>query len=529
MIGNPLTVADIISELRRGQIRIPEIQRNYVWKRSQVAKLLDSIYRGYPTGAILLWDSPDGIIARDLRTDLGKDVKADSPPKIVLDGQQRITSLGRVFDTQTPTSERILFNVIDEIFEPYSPRSAADSRWIDVTAFLSSELSELDLLDSLTESGTIPKGDKATRNRVHANIVSLGKVRDYLYPVEIVKNADLETVTEVFIRVNSGGTRLRDAELALARLAWKLPGSIVGPFEELEDECQTRGFDLDTRFLMRALISIATEQSRFKDLKAFWERPADQIERSWKKTASALKHALDFVEGNVGIPGSALLSSQVSLIPVAFVFANQRKLTSQEEKVLRRAFLLSNVFSRYSGPLETILNQDLSTLSKSGKGVEGLLEEIEKGLRGQTKIRAEDLERAGAASSYFPLAYLAAIGNKAVDWFTGIQLRRKSFAEDQNIEYHHIFPKKHLNAAGVDRYLRDEIANLAFLAQRANRSILARTPDDYLREIWEIAPERLEQQHVPVDRRLWNLSRFDDFLKARRKSLATAMNKVLDG
>lgn len=528
MIGNPLTVADIISELRRGQIRIPEIQRNYVWKRSQVAKLLDSIYRGYPTGSILLWDSPEGVIARELRTELGKSVKADTPPKIVLDGQQRITSLGRVFDPLSPATERILFNVIDEIFEPYSPRSAADSRWIDVTEFFNSGLSELDLLDSLMDSGAIPKNDRALRNRVHANLASLGKVRNYLYPVEIVKNADLETVTEVFIRVNSGGTRLRDAELALARLAWKLPGSIVGPFEELEDACQTRGFDLDTRFLMRALISIATEQSRFKDLKAFWERPAGEIAKSWSKTASALKQALDFVEGNIGIPGSAFLSSQVSLIPLAFVFANQKKLSSQEERLLRRAFLLSNVFSRYSGPLETTLNQDLSTLSKSGKGVEGFVEEIEKTLRGQTTVRAEDLERAGTSSSYFPLSYLAAIRSKAVDWFTGIQLRKKSFAEDQNIEYHHIFPKKHLNAVGVDRYDRDEIANMAFLAQRANRSILARTPDDYLAEICESSPGRLEQQMVPMDPKLWKLSRYSDFLKARRKALASAMNDVLE-
>jgi len=104
-------------------------------------------------------------------------------------------------------------------------------------------------------------------------------MRKYQYPVEIIREDDLEIVTEVFIRVNSGGTRLREAELALARLAWKLPGSIVGPFEEMEESCLERGFDLDTRFLMRALIAVATRQSRFKDLKAFWNRPAKEIEK----------------------------------------------------------------------------------------------------------------------------------------------------------------------------------------------------------------------------------------------------------
>jgi uncharacterized protein with ParB-like and HNH nuclease domain len=96
MIGNPLKIEDIISEQRRGGIRIPEIQRSYVWKRAQIARLLDSIYRGFPTGSILLWDTVEPIMMREMATNLGADVRSDFVPKIVLDGQQRITSLARV-------------------------------------------------------------------------------------------------------------------------------------------------------------------------------------------------------------------------------------------------------------------------------------------------------------------------------------------------------------------------------------------------------------------------------------------------
>src|SRR5262249_10239943 len=158
------------------------------------------------------------------------------------------------------------------------------------------------------------------RNEIHSRLKRLAAIREYQYPVELVAHQDLETVTEVFIRVNSGGTRLREAELALARLAWKLPGSIVGPFEELEEECLERGFDLDSRFFMRALVSTATRQSRFRDLKAFWDRSPDEIEKVWTRTASGVRHALNFVEGNVGIPGSELLPSQFALIPLVVVF-----------------------------------------------------------------------------------------------------------------------------------------------------------------------------------------------------------------
>lgn len=527
MIGNPLKIKDLMSEMERGGIRIPEIQRSYVWRRSQIAKLLDSIYRGYPTGSILLWDTSQDIQLRDLATNLGRDVRSDFIPKIVLDGQQRLTSLGRVFDKSTPKYDRMIFNVIDEVFEPYSPRNASDPRWIDVTQLLTDEVTELDVLERLEDAKAIDRNSRDVRNEIHGRLKRLTAIREYQFPVDIVREDDLEIVTEVFIRVNSGGTRLREAELALARLAWKLPGSIVGPFEKLQDACEERGFDLDARFLMRCLIATATRQSRFRDLKAFWERPAEDIEDAWKRTEGGLKLALDFVEGNVGIPGSELLPSHLTLIPVAVVFSEREHLNAAEERSLRRWFLLANAFSRYSGPTETILNQDLSVLGGRCENVTALQGQLLRDLRAEPKVNAQDLERAGANSPFFPLAYLAVIRRDATDWFKGIKLHRKSFAEDQHIEYHHIFPKKHLNEQGMDRYVRDEMANMAFLGQKANRRILSRLPADYLAEIADHDAARLEDQFVPMDRSLWELDRFKDFLAARRQLLSEAMNEVL--
>jgi hypothetical protein len=526
MIANPLKIRDLISEQSRGGIKIPEIQRGYVWRRAQIAKLLDSLYKGFPTGSILLWDTMQQIQTREMATNLGREARYDFVPKIVLDGQQRLTSLGRVFDTSAPRHERIIFNVVDEIFEPYSPRNASDARWIDVTEFLTNGVSELKLLKRLQDAGVI---DGTNEEIIYARLKKLTTISDYQYPVEIIREDDLEIVTEVFIRVNSGGTRLREAELALARLAWRLPGSIVDHFGKMEDACIERGFELDSRFLMRALISTATRQSRFRDLKAFWKRPAEEIENSWKQTEKGLRLTLDFVEGNVGIPGSAFLPSHLSLIPLAVIFSDRQQLSGEEQRVLKRWFLLANSFSRYVGATETTLNQDLSMLGAKSENLTGLLEQLLKDLRSEPKISEQDLERSGTNSPFFPLAYLAAIRQNAVDWFTGIKLRHDSFSEDGNIEYHHIFPKKHLNAMGVDRFTRDEIGNLAFLGKKANRKILAREPADYLAEIASHDPKRLEAQFVPMERELWKLDRFADFLSARRKLLAQAMNEVLSG
>jgi hypothetical protein len=279
---------------------------------------------------------------------------------------------------------------------------------------------------------------------------------------------------------------------------------------------------------MRALISVATRQSRFRDLQAFWKRPAEDIQKEWSKTEKGLKLALDFVEGNVGIPGSELLPSHMSLIPLCLIFSERDHLVGDEAKALRRWFLLANAFSRYVGATETTLNQDLAALGSGSQHIQALLDLIVRDLRGEPTVTAGDIERSGTNSPFFPLAYLAVVRGDAADWFTGIKIRRDSFAEDQNIEYHHIFPRKFVDAMeSVDRYTRDEMANMAFLGQKANRRILSRKPADYLAEIAGHDPDRLTAQFVPMDRGLWELERFGDFLTARRELLAAAMNEVL--
>jgi hypothetical protein len=278
---------------------------------------------------------------------------------------------------------------------------------------------------------------------------------------------------------------------------------------------------------MRALVSTATRQSRFRDLKAFWDRSPDEIEGAWTRAASGVRHALNFVEGNVGIPGSELLPSQFALVPLVVVFANRESLTGAEEDSLRRWFLVANAFQRYAGMAETTLNQDLATLGADATGITMLLDQAIKDLRSEPRVTPEDLERSGTNSPFFHLAYLAVVRRDATDWFKGIKLRRESFSDDQNIEYHHIFPKKLLNARNVDRYMRDEMANIAFLSAKANRKIQAKPPKVYLEDIAANDGRRLEAQFVPMERNLWGLDRFEDFLAERRRRLADAMNDVL--
>lgn len=326
----------------------------------------------------------------------------------------------------------------------------------------------------------------------------------------------------MFIRINSGGTRLREAELALARLAWRLPGAITDTFEKALEEYESFGFFFDTSFLMRCLIAVATGQSRFRYLSEFWKKEVTLLKANWERTKRGLDTAVNFVRTNARLESSEWLPSLNALIPLVVYFQGQDSLAPGAERQLLYWFYVASMRGRYSGSAETTLDQDLRAL-KSSEPIDALISNCP--VEWRRPLTSEDFEGAGTRSSLFMMCYVVTRKNAAKDWFTGIDLNTDVIGDSHSIEFHHIFPRALLRERGVDRYKRDEIANLAFLAQKANRKISKTEPKQYLARI---APERLQAQFVPMDKSLWELDRFDDFLRARRQLLADAINSELN-
>jgi hypothetical protein len=144
---------------------------------------------------------------------------------------------------------------------------------------------------------------------------------------------------------------------------------------------------------------------------------------------------------------------------------------------------------------------------------------------GSSAVTPDEFDDAGWRNPLFPLTYAAAKRKGAKDWFTGVSLSKDMVGPDHQIEVHHIFPKAILKAEGVSRHDRDEISNLVFLAAKPNKTISASPPEEYLRKI---PTDRLKAQGIPIDRELWKLERFQEFLEARRELLAAAVNELLD-
>jgi hypothetical protein len=523
VIGHPLKVRELLDEITRGEILLPEIQRAYVWKGPQVAKLMDSIYREYPAGQVLLWDTINLTITRNLAGVQTPALQSAGRPKIVLDGQQRLTSLFKALAAEQDAIN-VYFNLESEQFQLYLKRLDADPKWIPVRKIVNNDLPELEVLQRLAKNG----GPDLSNPKSHIYLDRLRKLKqigDYKFPIEIFKNDDYEEVTELFVRINSAGTRLRAAELVLAQLALRLPGMVVDRFEEAMEEYDNIRYDLDTRFLTRALIAIGTGQSRFKHLTEFWKSTPAEIEEVWKRTKKAVDSTVNFVRHNARFESSDWLPSLSPLIPLAAYFEKHSAITPHVEGSLLRWFYLASLRGRYSSSSETSLDEDLKGVREVDPIAALMRTVVPPG--SSWLVTPDEFDDAGWRNPLFALTYAAARMNGARDWFTGVLISTDVVGGDNEIQVHHIFPKAVLKAAGVARKDRDEIANLAFLAARPNRKISARLPEEYLAEIADTHPDRLESQFVPLDRQLWKVENFQDFLAERRKLLTSAVNTLL--
>lgn len=535
MIGHPLKVRELLDEIERGQVLLPEIQRSYVWKGPQATKLMDSLYREYPAGQILLWDTATLPIMKSLDGVGPPTLPSSGQPKIVLDGQQRLTSLykalartrpgkGNVGAAEDDRKIDVYFHLETEIFQLYLRRLDSDPRWISVRDVVNGERHDVDILTAIEARGGPSIKDPKGREYLD-RLQRLKRIGEYKFPIEIFKSDDYEQVTELFVRINSAGTRLRAAELVLAQLALRLPGAIVDHIDEALDDYSEVGYDLDPRFFTRALIATGTGQSRFRYLTDFWRKPPGEIEEIWRQTRKAVDSAVNFVRQNARFESSDWLQSLNALIPLAAYFRRHPAITPDVERGLLRWFYLASLRGRYTGSGETAMDEDLKAVATDEPLAALMSNAMPAG--SNASVAAEEFDDAGSRNPLFPLTYAVSRKRGAKDWFSGVALATDVVGADHSIEIHHVFPKAVLKKAGTSRKDRDEIANLAFLAARPNKKISSRPPEEYLAEIADKHSDRLEAQSIPMDRKLWRVERFQDFLAARRELLATAVNELI--
>jgi hypothetical protein len=557
------TVNELVGMIERGELRLPEMQRRYVWRSTRVRDLLDSLYRGYPSGAILIWETDEDVPVQDMAVE--QEGNPYGTTRLLLDGQQRLTSLAAVTRGK-PVKVRgrkrpidILFNlnhpeglsVVTEVEEngvgeevPELPDDAADlpedemqsrldqlafvvatqklaqlPHWIRVTDVFKTD-SDADFLKGAGVAGF----DDPNYQRYSQRLARLRGIRKYVYRMDVLERTlSYEEVTEIFVRVNSLGAKLRSSDLALAQITAKWPNSLK-IFEGFQNECAQAGFDLDIGIHLKNLVAFATGQSRFKTVANL---PVQTIQDGWKEAREGMEFSINFLKNNARLDSPALLASPFLVIAVGY-YGHKRNysLTPQESDQLRRWALLANAKGRYSrGSSETILDQDLAIL-RAGKGADELLERLRQQV-GLLEITPEELSGRTQRSALFKTMFLAFREAGAKDWRSQLQIALGHGGTQHKLQFHHIFPKNVLKGMYTGREA-DEIANLCFISGRSNRQISDKAPSQYFPElIQKVGPAPFEAQCIPADSSLLAKESYRAFLAERRQRIAQRLNQFL--
>ncbi len=551
--------------IERGELRLPEMQRRYVWRSTRVRDLMDSLYRGYPSGAILLWETDEAVPLQDFAVE--QQATAYQTKLLLLDGQQRLTSLAAVVRGKPVTVRRrskpieLLFNLehpdelslVTEVSENNDQDGDDDleleldetdstedelQKRFDKMAFVvaTRKLEQLPHWVKVTEvfqsdsdaqflkRAGITDFEDPRYQKYSERLARLRGVRKYSYRMDVLERSmGYDEVTEIFVRVNSLGAKLRSSDLALAQITARWRGALE-IFQEFQKRCEANGFELDLGLHLRNLVSLATGQSRFLTV---GNVPLDKLQSSWKDAVKGMEYAINFMRSNVGIESPALLSSTFILVALSnYAHRRNHEVGPDEADRIRYWVLLANAKGRYSrGSSETILDQDLAVLRQGG--ADELIERLRQQV-GRLDIAPEELEGRNQRSALFKTMFLAFHAAGAKDWRSNLAIALDHSGNQHRLQFHHIFPKALLRRNGFSAREADDIANLAFIGGKTNRSISDKSPAEYLPALVRTGGEEIfTKQCIPTSPELLAPEAYKQFLAERRKLISQRLNEYL--
>ncbi|SEP88043.1 hypothetical protein SAMN04488583_1340 [Mycobacterium sp. 88mf] len=514
-------LSTLLDEIDSGVVLLPEFQRGYVWNRDQVRGLMRSLYREYPVGGLLVWETTsEDITVRGASSGGGT-------RQLLLDGQQRVTSLyGVVRGTPPPFFEGdktaftgLHFNVDTEVFEFYLPtKMKGDPTWVNVTELFSKGPTKY--------LRAFPDVDDNTLDTYIDRLNRITQIANRDFNSEKITGAGktVEEVVDIFNKVNSGGTKLSKGDLALAKLCAEWPDAR----KELRDNLsrwKAAGFNFSLEWLLRNATAVAKGRALFSSLS---DVPAGDFQVALKQSVNHVGTFLDAVSGRLGLDHDRVLMGKYATPVVTRLlqlngggFAD----STHRDKVLFW-YVHSALWGRFSGSTETVLQQDYDTVERGG--IDALVSSLERTRGGHLSVSADDFTGSTRGARFYPLLYLLTRVDGACDFGSGLELRAELLGKLTSLQVHHIFPKALLRKHGFDRNEINAIANFCFLTQDTNLKIGMRDPAEYLPEVQAKHPGVLESQWIPTDPDLWRVERYSDFLAARRQLLATAAQSFLE-
>ncbi|WP_436910216.1 GmrSD restriction endonuclease domain-containing protein [Halosimplex marinum] len=521
-------IGKLVDKVEANEIVLPEFQREYVWGKDQAKELMKSLYKEYPIGSLLIWETEN---PPEIKND-AVDREQYGLFKVLLDGQQRLTVLYLLIKDDIPpyytsddiqTDPRNLYFNLDSGEFKYENKSTRDNpEWVKVTDCFDDDVSIFEIAKETTEDEAEVGAKAEEYNR---ELKRISKITSLQMPKEeLGKSADVHQAINLFDKVNSQGTDLGDAELALAHMSAQWP-YIRREMKETQAMMAEEGYDFDLDFYVKCMIAVVTGGMTYERV---YDTDKETLVESWELVDEVLNYLTSFLENEAQIPDSSYINTRAVLIPlIKYLSDNDVRMTRQEKDAFLKWLYSAMMWRRYSRSTDTTLEKDLSLLGGPNP-VEDLMEEI-KDDRGRIEVQPSDLEGRGKSSKHFyNMVRILSRNNNPSDWATGEPLRGS-----YELESHHIFPKSQLYGTLYDsnnhmgRKRVNEIANRAFVTSRGNSEIFTSLPKDYFPGVKEDHPEIFDKQYIPENPEFWKLENYEKFLSRRRELLADAINEFI--
>ena len=522
-----MKISTILDHIDNGHMALPEFQRGYVWNRDQVRGLFDSLYRRHPVGGLLVWATEsEGTHHR------GDGRLAAGVVKLLLDGQQRITSLYGVtrgrppefFDGNPKTFAGLYFHLADENFAFYQPmKMAVDPLWIDVSKLMAKGMAGIG--HYFTQLSALPQ-HAAKMADFMGRLSYLLSITEIELHIDEVTGSDksLDVVVDIFNRVNSGGTKLSKGDLALAKICADWPEARSEMKAQLQ-VWQKSGYDFELDWLLRSVNTVLTGEAKFSHLH---DKGAEEIRGGLTRATKVIDTALNMISGRLGLDHDRVLFGRFA-IPVMARYLDQRNapLGERERDKLLFWYVEASMWGRFSGSTESMIDQDLAAIEETEGGMDQLIEQLRLWHGG---LRVEPAHFLGwsVGARFYPLLYMLTRMGEARDWGTGLPLRAGMLGKMNKLEVHHIFPRAKLYPRKYKRPEVNALANFCFLTKDTNLAISDRLPEEYFPEVEAAHPGCLESQWIPMDPALWRIDHYLDFLEARKVLLADEANRRLE-
>jgi hypothetical protein len=479
-VSDPIGIERIISRIKLGELRIPGFQRRFVWEPQQAALLMDSIYKGYPFGSILLWRT--GTLLKTEQKLGGFSLPApvkDYPIDYVLDGQQRITSIFATFqndiagEAEDPEVWLPIYYDFDAVDD------AQDSRFVALPSHEVDSARHFPLKTFFNPVAFSRAGQVLTEPKFEEIAKVQQKFLLTLIPVQTFESEDRRSVAIVFERVNRLGVELDMFQL-LTAWTWSDEFDLQSEFEALSEEFEEFGFGevgADNDLMLRCCAAILVGDP---SPAALINVNGADVRARFEVVSKALRLAVDFLRTNLHVRHLKFLPYSALLIPLAAYFSlKQNQATSdQHRKRLLRWFWRTSFTHRYSGnPLRNVrtdVEQALALREGRTSTLDGIKADV------AADFFLDNYFRASNVASKCLILLLA--GRKPKSFISGAPIDLDLVLSEPNRkEYHHCFPKQYLIANGIetDPVRINALANLAFISRVDNRTILDKAPSVY--------------------------------------------------